>query len=94
MWGGTAAAGDGADTFYFGTGFGHDTIEDFNFANDVLNFDVGLGSISYIAVGPNDTLFYDGAGDSVLLVGVHIADAASVIVASAAAPSDQPDYIT
>jgi serralysin len=93
MWGGTGATGgsDGADTFYFGTGFGHDTIEDFNVANDVLAFDPALGVISHVD-GANGTTLYDAAGDSVLLPNVHYADLTAVNFSTALAPSDLADY--
>jgi Ca2+-binding RTX toxin-like protein len=93
MWGGTnaTAGGDGVDTFYFGTGFGHDTVEDFNVASDVLAFDPALGAISHLD-GANGTTLYDAAGDSVLLLNVHYADLTGANFSTALAPSDLADY--
>ena len=73
LWGDGANSISGeTDTFYFGTGFGHDTVEDFT-ATDILAFDPGLGAISHADV-VNDVVFSDGAGDTVTVLNHHWAD--------------------
>jgi Ca2+-binding RTX toxin-like protein len=109
MWGGTHATGgaDGADIFAFdyasGAGFGHDTINDFDPANDILAFTDAVGAISILQVGPHNTLIFDTHGDSVLLLNVlpgqlnlsHIyATNENAGVHYTVPPTEGPDYIT
>jgi Ca2+-binding RTX toxin-like protein len=70
--------GGGRDAFEFSRGHGRDLIEDFNAANnDRLAFDttVAQADISWAAVDGGVLVTY-GATDSVLLVGVRLADLA------------------
>ncbi len=77
--------GGGNDTFIFADGDGQDTIQDFDATNDAEKLDLsGVSSITMIndLTGPggaasqvgSDVLIDAGAGNSILLVGVSLAD--------------------
>jgi Ca2+-binding RTX toxin-like protein len=66
----------GANTYVFGTGWGVDTITDFNVADDVLDFSAtGLASsdLIFTEIG-SSTEISDGNGNSVLLENVSLYD--------------------
>ena len=67
--------GAGKDIFSFATGFGIDTITDFNAKEDKLKFDMDNASYKTSHVG-SDTILTFGGGDVVKLLGVNLSDAA------------------
>ncbi|MFN3253741.1 hypothetical protein [Roseibium album] len=73
----TLIGGDGQDIFGFGTGFGQDTIQDFNVSEDILRMtSLGIGSYEDLAGAAivsgsgSDTTIAFSEGSSVTLTGV------------------------
>ncbi len=89
LWG-----GNGTDAFYFDTGFGNDTIENFHVSQDELDFSESAGRIHHSSVNSGaDTLVYDDSGNSVLLKGVSESDFSSVTIHyDQSPPTAPPDY--
>lgn len=70
----TMAGGTGIDTFVFARHDGHDRINGFNLAQDLIDLP-GSTPHNFTEAANGTLLHYGNSGDTVLLVGIDIADA-------------------